>query len=168
MALERCIAASSNERVRISIRRAILLVQQGQELNISLRTKSCFPKAGDFNDSNRRRNRTTELMLGKVIHFLQKRGGVHGDCSHESHGTCRHRCSRRDCGDDCDFPVYQCSARSQKWATKSSLHPHYISSLKRSSPNDDSTSSDSSSREHHSSEDQQKFHSKNCAAMSPF
>lgn len=42
--LERCIAASSNERVRISIRRAILLVQQGQELNISLGQSPIFPK----------------------------------------------------------------------------------------------------------------------------
>ena len=42
--LDRCIAASSNERVRISIRRAILGVQQGQELNISLSQSSVFPK----------------------------------------------------------------------------------------------------------------------------
>ncbi len=42
--LDRCIAASSNERVRISIRRAILGVQQGQELNISLSHSSVFPK----------------------------------------------------------------------------------------------------------------------------
>ena len=42
--LERCIAASSNERVRTSIRRAILLVQQGQELNISLAQSPIFPK----------------------------------------------------------------------------------------------------------------------------
>lgn len=42
--LERCIAASSNERVRISIRRAILLVQQGQELNYSLGQSPIFPK----------------------------------------------------------------------------------------------------------------------------
>ena len=42
--LERCIAASSNERVRISIRRAILLVQQGQELNVSLGQSPVFPK----------------------------------------------------------------------------------------------------------------------------
>lgn len=42
--LDRCIAASSNERVRISIRRAILGVQQGQELNISLSQSSIFPK----------------------------------------------------------------------------------------------------------------------------
>ena len=42
--LERCIAASSNERVRISLRRAILLVQQGQELNVSLGQSRVFPK----------------------------------------------------------------------------------------------------------------------------
>ena len=42
--LERCIAASSNERIRISIRRAILLVQQGQELNASLGQSRVFPK----------------------------------------------------------------------------------------------------------------------------
>ena len=42
--LERCIAASSNERVRVSIRRAILLVQQGQELNASLGQSKVFPK----------------------------------------------------------------------------------------------------------------------------
>ena len=42
--LDRCIAASANERVRISIRRAILGVQQGQELNISLSQSPIFPK----------------------------------------------------------------------------------------------------------------------------
>ncbi len=42
--LDRCIAASANERVRTSIRRAILGVQQGQELNISLSQSSVFPK----------------------------------------------------------------------------------------------------------------------------
>ena len=42
--LDRCIAASANERIRISIRRAILLVQQGQELNISLAQSTIFPK----------------------------------------------------------------------------------------------------------------------------
>ena len=42
--LDRCIAASANERIRISIRRAILGVQQGQELNISLSQSSVFPK----------------------------------------------------------------------------------------------------------------------------
>ncbi len=42
--LERCINASSNERVRISIRRGILLVQQGQELNESLGQSKVFPK----------------------------------------------------------------------------------------------------------------------------
>ena len=42
--LERCIAASSNERVRVSIRRSILLVQQGQELNMSLGQSRIFPK----------------------------------------------------------------------------------------------------------------------------
>ena len=42
--LDRCIAASANERVRISIRRAILGVQQGQELNISMSQSAIFPK----------------------------------------------------------------------------------------------------------------------------
>jgi len=42
--LDRCIAASSNERVRISIRRSILLVQQGQELNLSMAQSAVFPK----------------------------------------------------------------------------------------------------------------------------
>ena len=42
--LERCIAASANERVRISIRRSILLVQQGQELNASMSQSKVFPK----------------------------------------------------------------------------------------------------------------------------
>ena len=42
--LDRCIAASSNERVRTSIRRSILLVQQGQELNLSMAQSAVFPK----------------------------------------------------------------------------------------------------------------------------
>ena len=42
--LDRCIAASSNERVRTSIRRSILLVQQGQELNLSMAKSAVFPK----------------------------------------------------------------------------------------------------------------------------
>ena len=42
--LDRCIAASANERIRVSIRRAILLIQQGQELNISLAQSAIFPK----------------------------------------------------------------------------------------------------------------------------
>ena len=42
--LDRCIAASANERVRVSIRRSILLVQQGQELNLSMAQSAVFPK----------------------------------------------------------------------------------------------------------------------------
>lgn len=42
--LDRCVAASANERIRVSIRRTILLVQQGQELNISLGQSAIFPK----------------------------------------------------------------------------------------------------------------------------
>ncbi len=42
--LERCIAASSNERIRITIRRGINLVIQGQELNYSLNQSQVFPK----------------------------------------------------------------------------------------------------------------------------
>ena len=42
--LDRCISASANERVRISIRRSILLVQQGQELNLSMAQSAVFPK----------------------------------------------------------------------------------------------------------------------------
>jgi len=42
--LERCIAASSNELVRVGLRRAILLVQQGQEINVSLEQSPVFPK----------------------------------------------------------------------------------------------------------------------------
>ena len=42
--LERCISASSNERIRTTIRRGINLVIQGQELNYSLEQSQVFPK----------------------------------------------------------------------------------------------------------------------------
>jgi len=42
--LERCISASSNERIRTTIRRGINLVIQGQELNYSLSQSQVFPK----------------------------------------------------------------------------------------------------------------------------
>ena len=42
--LERCISASSNERIRVTIRRGINLVIQGQELNYSLGQSQVFPK----------------------------------------------------------------------------------------------------------------------------
>ena len=42
--LERCISASSNERIRTTIRRGINLVIQGQELNYSLAQSQVFPK----------------------------------------------------------------------------------------------------------------------------
>ena len=42
--LERCISASSNERIRTTIRRGINLVIQGQELNYSLDQSKIFPK----------------------------------------------------------------------------------------------------------------------------
>jgi len=42
--LERCISASSNERIRTTIRRGINLVIQGQELNYSLSQSNVFPK----------------------------------------------------------------------------------------------------------------------------
>jgi type IV pilus assembly protein PilC len=42
--LERCISASSNERIRTTIRRGINLVIQGQELNYSLAQSNVFPK----------------------------------------------------------------------------------------------------------------------------
>lgn len=42
--LERCISASSNERIRVTIRRGINLVMQGQELNYSLSQSAVFPK----------------------------------------------------------------------------------------------------------------------------
>ena len=42
--LERCISASSNERIRTTIRRGINLVIQGQELNYSLDQSQVFPK----------------------------------------------------------------------------------------------------------------------------
>ena len=42
--LERCVSASSNERIRTTIRRGINLVIQGQELNYSLEQSQVFPK----------------------------------------------------------------------------------------------------------------------------
>ena len=42
--LERCVSASSNERIRTTIRRGINLVIQGQELNYSLAQSQVFPK----------------------------------------------------------------------------------------------------------------------------
>ena len=42
--LERCVSASSNERIRTTIRRGINLVMQGQELNYSLAKSQVFPK----------------------------------------------------------------------------------------------------------------------------
>ena len=42
--LERCVSASSNERIRTTIRRGINLVIQGQELNYSLAESRVFPK----------------------------------------------------------------------------------------------------------------------------
>lgn len=42
--LERCVSASSNERIRVTIRRGINLVMQGQELNYSLSQSKVFPK----------------------------------------------------------------------------------------------------------------------------
>ncbi|WP_115125725.1 type II secretion system F family protein [Synechococcus sp. GEYO] len=42
--LERCVSASSNERIRTTIRRGINLVIQGQELNYSLDQSQVFPK----------------------------------------------------------------------------------------------------------------------------
>ena len=42
--LERCVSASSNERIRTTIRRGINLVMQGQELNYSLSKSQVFPK----------------------------------------------------------------------------------------------------------------------------
>ena len=41
--LERCVSASSNERIRTTIRRGINLVIQGQELNYSLSQSQVFP-----------------------------------------------------------------------------------------------------------------------------
>ena len=43
-ALERCINASSNEIIRISLRRSISLVTQGEELSTSLETAKVIPK----------------------------------------------------------------------------------------------------------------------------
>ncbi len=42
--LDRCISASSNERIRTTIRRGINLVIQGQELNYALAQSHVFPK----------------------------------------------------------------------------------------------------------------------------
>ena len=42
--LDRCVSASSNERIRTTIRRGINLVMQGQELNYSLAQSQVFPK----------------------------------------------------------------------------------------------------------------------------
>lgn len=42
--LERCISASSNERIKVTIRHGISLVMQGQELNYSLGQSKVFPK----------------------------------------------------------------------------------------------------------------------------
>ena len=42
--LERCVSASSNERIRTTIRRGINLVIQGQELNYSLSQSQVFPR----------------------------------------------------------------------------------------------------------------------------
>ena len=43
-AINRCISASSNELIRQSLRRSILLVTQGQELNYSMGRSDIFPK----------------------------------------------------------------------------------------------------------------------------
>ena len=43
-AIERCIKASSNEVIRISLRRSISLVTQGQELSTSLETSKVIPR----------------------------------------------------------------------------------------------------------------------------
>ena len=42
--MNRCVSASSNELIRQTIRRAILLVTQGQELNYSMGRSQVFPK----------------------------------------------------------------------------------------------------------------------------
>ncbi|TCD57861.1 type II secretion system F family protein [Synechococcus sp. BS55D] len=42
--LDRCANASSNERIRVTIRRGINFVMQGQELNYSLNQSKVFPK----------------------------------------------------------------------------------------------------------------------------
>ena len=42
--MNRCISASSNELVRQSLQRSILLVTQGQELNYSMGRSDVFPK----------------------------------------------------------------------------------------------------------------------------
>ena len=42
--MNRCISASSNELIRQTLRRAILLVTQGQELNYSMGRSDVFPK----------------------------------------------------------------------------------------------------------------------------
>ena len=42
--MNRCISASSNELIRQTIQRSILLVTQGQELNYSMGRSNVFPK----------------------------------------------------------------------------------------------------------------------------
>ena len=43
-AIERCIKAASNEIIRISLRRSISLVTQGQELSTSLENSKVIPR----------------------------------------------------------------------------------------------------------------------------
>ena len=43
-AMERCINASNNELIRLSLRRSISLVTQGQELSTSLETAKVIPR----------------------------------------------------------------------------------------------------------------------------